>query len=340
MLVIRPIQRDDLDQILDLLKEAGHGLTSLPKDPELLGRKINLSVNSFNDQYKWGPNGELYLFVMEDIFLGQVVGVSGLISKIGGFQPFYFYQLKQEYFHSDSLNKDNELMSLHIHKIHSGPAEICSLYLAPQFRNAQNGRLLSLSRFLYIAEHRQHFEDEIIAEMRGQVDDTGHSPFWEAVGKKFFQIPFPEADYMMEKCKKFIEELLPDYPILIPLLPVEAQQVVAQVHPQTEPAKHILQHEGFEQSDLVGIFEPGPVLKAQVDQIRSLQKSKRAKIEFISEEKEDQEKIHIISTVCGKDFRACIGAIWEKENQIGVSAVIASALKLKIGDQIRYVSLK
>lgn len=340
MFLIRPIKPDDIDALMELLKDSGHGLTSLPKDKTVLEAKINHSMISFKHRAE-GPNGESYLFAMEEVYTGKLVGVSGVISKIGGFDPYYFYRLKTEKRHSPMLNIHKTIRSMHIEKIHSGPAEICSLYLAPGYRNSQNGRFLSLSRFLFMAENRPYFENTIIAEMRGKVNADGHSPFWNAVGKKFMDIEFLEADKLYLKSKKFIEELLPSYPILIDLLPHQAQEVIAEVHENTRPARHILEKEGFKFNGLVGIFEPGPVLEAKLESVRAYKDSKVAVIENISEESFDGETQIISSVGQGDEFRACLGKIYVDKNQKAtISAVTATTLKLKVNDKLRYVKFK
>jgi arginine N-succinyltransferase len=98
MFVIRPIKQDDLEGLLELLSGAGHGLTSLPKDPQILKRRIKHSEISF-DHEAWpdGPSGQSYLFVMEELYTGRIVGVSGIIAKIGGFEPYYFYRTRREH---------------------------------------------------------------------------------------------------------------------------------------------------------------------------------------------------------------------------------------------------
>lgn len=340
MFVIRPIREDDLDGLMSLLEDSGHGLTSLPKDRDIIKNKILISERSF-DHRGDRPNGESYLFVMEELFTGKIVGVSGIISKIGGFEPYYFYRLENEDRKSDMLSITKEVQSLHFEKIHSGPAEICSLFLSPEFRNSQNGRFLSLSRFLFMAEDRKYFEDKVIAEMRGRVNDQGQSPFWEAVGRKFMDIDFVQADYLTMRSKRFIEELLPEVPILVDLLPKDAQEVVAQVHPHTEPAKRILEQEGFTFSGLVGIFEPGPVLKAELDDVRAVKESRIVEVAEISHD-DIESDIYIISTSGeDKDFKACLGKVEILDNgKAKINAVTATALKLRFGDKLRYVSLK
>jgi arginine N-succinyltransferase len=338
MFIIRPIQENDLDGLMALLEDSGHGLTTLPKDLEILKRRIRVSERSFLHRED-GPGGEDYLFVMEEIFTGKLVGVCGIISKIGGFFPYYFYRLEKEAHESKSIHVKNDVTSLHFHFIHNGPAEICSLYLDPKFRNSQNGRFLSMSRFLFIAENRKFFEDQLIAEMRGMVNDSGHSPFWDAVGNKFFKIDFPTADYLTMKNKKFIEELMPKHPIIANLLPEDAQFVIGKVHPNTEPAKRILEQEGFHFSGLVGIFEPGPVLIADVDKIRSIRESIVAEIVEISD-KPFKSDDFIIARTEGL-FRCALGPVLPlKSGGVKISGVAAAALKLRLGDNIRYVSFR
>ena len=108
MFIIRPIKKDDIDALMDLLQNSGHGLTSLPKDRKIIENKILISERSFEHRGD-RPNGESYLFVMEELFTGKIVGVSGLISKIGGFDPYYFYRLKVESMHSKMLDLSKEV---------------------------------------------------------------------------------------------------------------------------------------------------------------------------------------------------------------------------------------
>ncbi len=340
MFVIRPIHESDLDGLMALLEDSGHGLTSLPKDREIIRNKILFSERSFAHR-AGGPNGESYLFVMEELFTGKIVGISGIISKIGGFEPYYFYRLKEEERKSELLNVTKKVRTLHFEKIHAGPAEICSLFLSPEFRNSQNGRFLSLSRFLFMAEDRKYFEDKVIAEMRGRVNDQGHSPFWEAVGRKFMDIDFAQADYMQMKSKRFIEELLPEQPILVDLLPEDAQEVVGEVHPHTEPAKHILQQEGFSFGGLVGIFEPGPVLRANLDEVRAVKESKVVEVGQITNDPIDSEVLVISTSDENKEFKSCLGNLEIlPDGKAKISAVTATALKLRFGEKLRYVTLK
>ncbi|MBD65719.1 MAG: arginine N-succinyltransferase [Halobacteriovoraceae bacterium] len=339
MFVIRPIKPEDIDQLMQLLSVSGHGLTSLPKDEKIIQKKITQSTKSFDPEVE-APGGESYLFVMEEVFTGKLVGVSGIISKIGGFEAYYFYRLKEEIKTSKMLGISKNIRTLSMEKTHSGPAEICSLFLHPDYRNSQNGRFLSLSRFLYMAENQNRFEEHVIAEMRGQVNEQGQSPFWNAVGSKFTGMDFIEADYLTMKSKSFIDELVPNYPIIVELLPEDAQDVVGKVHDNTRPAKHILEQEGFEFKGLVGIFEPGPVLETELKTVRSFADSKVIKIKEILKDQFDGT-VQIISTSgANKKFKATLGHLKIEDGEAIIEAVTATALKLKVGDSLRYVSFK
>jgi arginine N-succinyltransferase len=58
---------------------------------------------------------------------------------------------------------------------HNGPAEIGSLFLSPEYRGRDAGRLLQLSRFLFVAEHPDAFEPQVVSELRGVIDAAGRS---------------------------------------------------------------------------------------------------------------------------------------------------------------------
>src|SRR5690606_21089554 len=109
--------------------------------------------------------------------------------------------------------------------------EICSLLLSVSHRGGGNGLLLSRCRFMYLDEFRNYFSDKVFAEMRGVSDSEGRSPLWDALGHKFFDMEFSEADVLSALGNKsFIAELMPKYPIYIPLLPESAQAVIGRVH--------------------------------------------------------------------------------------------------------------
>lgn len=338
MVIIRPVTDADLDQLEHLATLAGFGLTTLPKDRQLLEKRIHKSQESFGSNAE-RPAGEAYMFVMEDVAVGKVVGTCGIVSKVGGFDPFYAYKIESSVHESKMLAVHKEIKALHLIREHSGPCEIGSLFLIPESRSGGKGRLLSLSRFLFMAEHSTHFESQVIAEMRGVVDEQGRSPFWDALGRHFFEIEYPTADYLSMVNKKFIADLMPTHPIYIPLLPEAAQAVIGQVHQNTEPGRHMLESEGFRFNGMVDIFEAGPVLACARDEIRTVRDSRRTTVRRIADNPIESPP-YLIGTT-NLDFRACQGPLAINDDAtIDLTKLTAMALGVQIGDLIRYVTMR
>ncbi len=338
MLVLRPIQLDDLDQLMALATLTGFGLTTLPRDEELLRDRVIESQSSFERMSK-RPRGETYLFVLEDLRNGKVVGTCGIVSKVGGFEPFYAYRVETSIHESEMLSVRKEIKKLQLVKEHNGPSEIGSLFLSPQYRKSNNGRLLSLGRFLFVAEHLQRFDPVVIAEMRGVIDDRGASPFWDAIGKHFFEIDFPRADFLSMVNKKFIADLMPTHPIYVPLLPPEAQAVIGKVHEQTEPALKMLQDEGFVFTNEIDIFEGGPIVSCKRDDIRTVRESRRAVIADVADDLTGPDDFVVCNT--RKDFRVCKGAVeTSADGSIRLTSRTALSLNVKVGDTIRFAAIR
>jgi arginine N-succinyltransferase len=334
MLVIRPVRKTDLDSLLELAAMTGFGLTTLPRDHELLGERILDSEHSFLRMHK-RPRGDSYLFVLEDTALHRVIGTCGVTSKVGGFEPFYAYRLETTVHQSRMLNVRKEIPTLSLVAEHSGPAEIGSLFLHPDYRRDGNGRLLSLSRFLFVAEHAPRFEQTIIAEMRGVIDEQGRSPFWDAVGKHFFEIDFPKADYLSMVNKKFIADLMPRHPIYVPLLPLEAQAVIGKVHDETRPALALLESEGFRITDMVDIFEAGPVVSCHRDNIRTVRESVRATVEEIVAAPLKAPVMHLLNPRAdSRAGRAAVEIL--PSGGIRLEQAAAAGLELLVGDAVRF----
>src|SRR4051812_41468027 len=326
MVLIRPVTSADLDQLLELAHMAGVGLTTLPKDRELLSKRIARSVRSF-DKLPERPGGESYLFVMHDSETKRIVGACGIYSKVGGFQPFYGYRIETVVFESKQINVRTEVPILMLHEDHDGPCEIGSLFLHPAWRKDGNGRLLQLVRFLFIAEHPDWFETPVVSEIRGVTDANGQSPFWAAIGHHFFGIDFAEADRLSIVNKKFIADLMPDHPIYIPLLPAEAQAVIGKPHKESAKAVTNLEREGFTYSGMVDIFDAGPLMSCARDEIRTVRASRRAVIGGIGDES-IAGPLFMIGTT-SDDFRAVKCPI-DRRNVEGIRIPAQSAAALGV----------
>jgi arginine N-succinyltransferase len=340
MLVLRPAQPADLSQLIELTALAGVGLTTLQRDAGLLEQRIAASQRSLQGPVGKWPGGESFFFVLEDTTTGRVVGTSGIVSKVGGFEPFYAYRIHTIVHESKRLNIRQEIPVLHLVMEHSGPCEIGSLFLHPAYQGGGNGRFLSLSRFVFMAGQPEWFEPVVIAEMRGVIDEQGNSPFWSAVGKHFFDMALSSADYLSLADKRFIAELMPRYPLYIPLLPPEARAVIGVVHPQTRPALQLLEQEGFSFSGMVDIFDAGPVVSCRRDEIRTLRHSRRRRVAEINAALPGSGPEYIIASRTG-GFRACRGqAEMISEDEVRLLPEIAAVLEVCQGDDVRMALLR
>jgi arginine N-succinyltransferase len=179
MFVIRPIEQKDFAELYKMADESGHGFTSLPSNEDMLHSKIDRSTDSFANSHQDKPGNFGYLFVMEDVATGQVMGTCGIESAVGLDDAFYHYHLSKVVHSSRELDVYKKVDILTLCNDYTGASELCTLFLRENFRKGINGRVLSKCRFLFLAQHKQRFSDTIIAEMRGVSDESGKSPFWQ-----------------------------------------------------------------------------------------------------------------------------------------------------------------
>lgn len=335
MMIIRPIKMDDLEDIVTLASKTGAGLTTLPHNKAHLQTKIQDSLNAF-DKIGGDLGDETYLFVLEESSTGKIVGISGIVAAVGTSKPFYTYKINTEVHYSQSTNIYKNLKFLTLTNDFTGAAEICTLFLSPDFRGSGNGQLLSKSRFLFMAQHPSRFGDDIVAEMRGVSDDEGHSPFWDNVGRHFFGMDFDVADKENgEGNSQFIAELVPHHPIYVDMLSKEAQATLGKVHPHTKPAEQMLEAEGLRNTGYIDIFDAGPTIVAPFNLVTSIKESEQLVVE-ISDVKMQQTQNAMISNTEIKGFRACLAKLALPTNgKVIISSEIASSLMIKAGEKVR-----
>ncbi len=110
-----------------------------------------------------------------------------------------------------------------------------------------------------------------MAELRGVVDEAGNSPFWDALGGKFFGMGFRQADeFNAIHGHQFIADLMPKHPIYTAMLPDSARAVIGAPHLSGRAALRMLEKEGFVYDGYVDIFDAGPTVHARTDAIRTI----------------------------------------------------------------------
>ncbi len=332
MLIIRPIAEQDIDQLLLLAKAAGKGMTSLPPDREALLERIQLSQASFARTEKHPDDS--FMLVMEDTEQQRLAGCAGVSALTGYRQAFYAYRLMPMTHHSHSLGKQVASQLLHLTNDYTGCSEVGSLFLLPDYRG--NGHWLARSRYLLMGLFRQRFEQAVIAELRGWSDSEGRSPFWDALGQHFFEMSFEEADTLCGLgSNQFITELMPKYPIYTTLLPEDAQAVIGQPADAGRPAMELLKREGFRYDNVIDIFDAGPLMYANIDDIASVQAIHH--LPLANDGEADSQVI--AANTDWQHFRVMLTEAQVGDEQIYIPAEQRQALELQDTDSLAFIAL-
>ena len=338
---IRPIAEGDLDELQKIARETGVGFTSLPDNREFLSNKIATTTAAFAQRTPVDRRN--YFFVLEDEESGELAGCCAIEGQVGREVPFYHYRLGTLAHSSAQLDLHRTIDTLFLSSDHTGDAEVASLFLRPHYRGKErrhqrNGALLSLMRWLFMAEFRDQFPAKVLAEMRGVFDEHGKSPFWECLGSHFFPMDFAEADRLTGLGQKsFIGELMPRFPIYTPFLSPEARACIGQVHRDTRPALAMLKQEGLRWEGYIDIFDGGPTVEAYIDDVRAVRKSRRCRVETHdgSDTLSDRPRWLAVNTVMA-DFRAAwVSRGPDEEDVLALSKTEAQRLGVEAGDALR-----
>lgn len=344
MVIVRPIRQDDLVPLMALVRGGvGVGLTTLPDNETLLQARISASLATFAG--KAARADEQWVFVMADVATGRVVGICAIAGAVGLREPWYSYRVGTVVNASRELDIFTQTPTLFLSNDHTGASELCSLFLHPEFRVGRNGALLSKSRLLFMAQFQQHFAKKVIAELRGVSDADGRSPFWESLGRHFFSMDFAEADYLTGIGKKsFVAELMPKHPLYSSFLSREAQAVIGETHELTKPARRLLEQEGFRYEGHVDIFDAGPALECNLDDIDIVKKSAIHRVVKLLAAGAAAASVDTASTLvcCTRidQFAVVLARVKMESDGIALDTESATALGVSIGDEVRAVCLR
>ncbi|MDR5892061.1 MULTISPECIES: arginine N-succinyltransferase [Halomonas] len=338
---IRPIAQGDLDELQALARETGVGFTSLPDNRDFLAAKIDSAIAAFEERLP--ANRRNYFFVLEDEGSGRLAGCCAIEGEVGHEVPFYHYRVGTLAHSSVQLDLHRTIDTLFLCSDHTGDAEVASLFLRPAYRGGdrreqRNGPLVSMMRWLFMAEFRDRFPDKVLAEMRGVFNEQGRSPFWDCLGANFFPLDFDEADRLTGLGQKsFIGELMPKYPIYTPFLSEAARACIGRVHEQTRPALAMLKKEGLRWEGYIDIFDGGPTVEAYIDDVRGVRLSRRCRAEVVSGLAAPAGRPRwLAATTVMADFRAAwVSHGPDEEGVIRLSPDEAARLEVESGAPLR-----
>jgi arginine N-succinyltransferase len=270
MFVVRSVQPKDLKDLFKLSNIMN--FINLPSDEEIIRSKIDSSIRSFKT-----PHSDLsknyYIFVLEDFESGEVLGVSMIHAQHGTeSEPHFYLTVGQEAKFSQTINTGFVHGTLKLGLDYNGPTEIGGLILSPVFRGHQEklGKQLSFVRFLYMGMHPEKFKPMIHSELMPPFDKHGNSPLWEAIGRRFMNMNYQEADVLSRNNKEFILSLFPSENIYQTLLPMEAREAIGKVGKDTEPVKKMLESIGFRYTYEVDPFDGGPHYRCPLKDIKPI----------------------------------------------------------------------
>ncbi len=341
MLVLRPAQLADLADVRRLAADSPVGVTSLPDDDERLREKIVASEASFAAEVSF--NGEeSYFFVLEDTEQGRLVGCSAIVASAGYSEPFYSFRNETFVHASRSLGIHNKIHALSLCHDLTGNSLLTSFYIEAALVQSAYAELVSRGRLMFVASHPERFADALVVEIVGYSDEHGDSPFWDAVGRNFFDMNYTEAERLCGlKSRTFLAELMPHYPIYVPLLPDAAQESMGQVHPRAQVTFDILMRDGFETDRYIDIFDGGPTLHAPTSGIRSIAQSRVAAVRVDSETAPGHAcRPYLLCNGLLQDYRALVAELdWAPGRPVSLTPAMAEALGLAVGDSVRLVAV-
>jgi arginine N-succinyltransferase len=236
---IRSASPADEDQLLEVARHLN--TVNLPNDREEIRGILEQAHKSFTGAIKDARRRE-YVFVLVDHEKDRIIGTSMIIGQLGRRDaPYIYVDVSEEERYSATLDKHFRHVVLKIGYSYNGPTEIGGLIVSPEYRKKPErlGLLISYVRFLYIKQHRELFKDELLAELLPPLESDGTSHLWNALGRKFTDMTYAEADRLSKKNKEFIKGLFPEGAIYATLLPQDAQDVIGKVGAQTAPADEV-----------------------------------------------------------------------------------------------------
>lgn len=333
MFLIREALKDDIDQLLRLSRVST--LLNLPNDPELLGKKISRSNKSFKGECKKREDAE-FLFIIEDLEDNHICGTSTIVAQHGTPKaPHFYFEISKIEKYSKTLHTGFIHEILRLRTDEQGPTEIGGLVVESAYRNIPQklGKQVSFVRFLFIGSHRDQFQDRILAELQPPLTGSGKSLFWEALGRKFVNLDYKEADNLSKKNKEFILALFPHEDIYISLLPAEARGVIGRINEETQPVKHMLEKIGFKYLNQIDPFDGGPHYGALTNEVVPIQKTQRGII--ASGSLTTEGTIGLIAVEKKNfPFRAVLGKFIIQQDQIVIDPTTQETLGLETGDPI------
>ncbi|MBJ7311627.1 arginine N-succinyltransferase [Rugamonas sp. CCM 8940] len=343
MYVVRPVELADIAALEALAAVTMPGVHTLPKTRDKIAEAVERSLASFAAHVDI-PSEESYLFVLESLDTKSLVGTAAIYASAGSNGTYFSFRNDVIQQVSRDLNISHSVHALTLCSELTACSQLSSFYVAEQEQGGPEAALLSRARLLYAVLAQQRFGDRFFVPLAGITDAAGGSPFWDALGRKFFQMDFLDAERVIggARNRTLIVELMPHYPVYVPLLPGDAQAAMGQIHPSGELAFNLLTAEGFEADDYIDIFDGGPILQANKNALRTFNGAMRRRVETAAPERAAVPRVsYAVAAASEQNFRAVVAdcAPVEAGGSVSLSLDVQEALQIAEGDTVICVRL-
>lgn len=253
MFTFRAMKAYDREKIISLAFLASEGLSSMPKDRQVLNDRMDISLCTWANARAVKEHDRFFLFVLEGLG-ARILGFSGIRSNVA---PGH---VALEVVDGDQLSWTS---------IRPSCSELCALFLDSPRRHGGMGKALSFGRFLYIRHHRHLFGERLLAQLRGHILPSGECPFWSDLarhsGNRLAKhLDFVTAHHLVATGVYNIRDLICEP---LPRLSQMQSHVYHHVHEQSQGAEHLLKQLGFHQSTTLDPLDGGIHYEAWMDEI-------------------------------------------------------------------------
>jgi len=336
--LLRPAVPDDLAALERLAHERAIGISSLPTDRAALLDKLERSERAFASEDE-ASGEEIYLFVLQDLQeAGRIIGTSGIEASPGFQDRFYSYRSEFIVQVSDELGTRNRIHTLHLCHDLTGVSLLTGFHIDPAYAGGLAPQLLSRGRLMFMAQQAERFSDRVAAENPGPADEDGGCPFWDGVGRRFFDMDYPSAEALNRgQGQGSIAELLPQSPIYVPLLDEAAQWALGQLHPVGELPFSILMDEGFDTDTYVNIYDGGPTVEERLQSLKTVRRLHgRRCADGVAP---GGPRWQLVGNGRRGEFRATLAGRGDEGQDLALDAAARAALRVEPGDMLLVAAL-
>lgn len=187
-----------------------------------------------------------------------------LARRLGLRLPRYHFRLGRVVHAAAELGLFRVQDTLLLGNDHTGRAELTGLHTDPGLGSDERRRALAAlvaAAQQCLREQPGEFGDGLVVELQGWRDTTGQSPFWRALGARFYAGDPAQAEARLgPDWRSHLAALLPRQTLYLSFLGAEAQARVLDVAPADRPLLQALREAGFNPPEHARIDDGGPVL--------------------------------------------------------------------------------